>query len=234
MRPPSRLRRVVGRVDTSLRQKLPRPAYHTLRCASYAARGVARRNPGRGRVLPDYLIIGVAKGATTSVYAWLNEHPFVAPAAKKEVHYFDYEYFRGEDWYRSHFPLRRAREAFAQEHGSLPLTGEASPTYISHRWAPERIANDLPDIKLIVVLRDPVDRAYSHYQMTRREEQEPMASFEEAIAAEGARLAPELARVERDKRYNSWPLGCWSYLLRSRYVEQLERWFGLFSREQFH
>jgi hypothetical protein len=70
--------------------------------------------------------------------------------------------------------------------------------------------------------------------MTCREEEEPLGSFEDAIAAEGARLAPELARVERDQRYNSWPLGCWSYLLRSRYVEQLERWFGLLSREQFH
>jgi hypothetical protein len=183
---------------------------------------------------PDYLIIGVAKGGTTTLCAWLNEHPFVAPSAKKEIHYFDYEFFRGEDWYRSHFPLEEDRRGFERAHGRPFLTGEASPTYISHAWAPQRIAQALPNVKLIVVLRDPVDRAYSHFQMTRREGEEPLEAFEEAIAAEDERLAPELARVARNRRYNSWPLGCWSYLLRSRYADQLERWLALFPRERFH
>ena len=237
-RPPERAAsfpsRLVSRADGLLRGTLPRPLYHFGRGRYYDARRLVGRSPGRGRMLPDYLIIGVAKGGTTTLCAWLNEHPFISPAAHKELHYFDYEFPRGEDWYRSHFPLESDRHTFELEHGRPFLTGEASPTYISHAWAPERIARALPNARLIVALRDPVDRAYSHYQMTRREGEEPLESFAEAVDAEEGRLAPEVARSAADRRYNSWPLGCWSYLRRSRYAEQLERWFQLFPRDQFH
>jgi len=176
----------------------------------------------------------VAKGGTTTLCAWLNEHPFVAPAAVKEVHYFDYQFSRGEDWYRSRFPSKRERATFATEHGRPFLTGEASPSYISHMWAPTRIAQTLPDVKLIVALRNPVDRAYSHFEMSRRAGEEPLDSFHQAIVVEDERLQPELARVAVDPSYYSGRLGGWSYLLRGRYAEQLEHWFELFPREQFH
>jgi hypothetical protein len=194
---------------------------------------VLRRNPGHGRLLPDYLIIGVAKGGTTTLAAWLNEHPFVAPAAQKEVHYFDYQYELGHDWYRSNFPTKRARDEFASRHGRPFLTGEASPSYISHLWAPARIAKTLPDVKLIVALRNPIDRAYSQFQMSRRAGEEPIESFAEAVRAEEERLRPELERSAADSTYYSGRIGAWSYLYRSRYAEQLERWFQLFPREQF-
>jgi hypothetical protein len=96
------------------------------------------------------------------------------------------------------------------------------------------MARTLPEAKLLVGLRNPVDRAYSQYQMSLREGEEPLDSFIDAVGAEEARLAPELARTKVDRRYNSWPIGCWSYLLRSRYAEQLERWFEHFDRDQFH
>lgn len=232
-RPRSLPARMVRRVDVRLRRGLPRPVYHAVRGGYYGARTLVGRNPGRGRVLPDYLIIGVAKGGTTSLCGWLNEHPFVSPAARKEVHFFDYEYHRGVDWYRSNFPLEEKRREFAAENGEPFLTGEASPTYISHLWAPHRVAKLLPDAKLVVALRNPVDRAYSHFQMTRREGYEPFESFEEAVAAEEDRLAPETERLQSNPRYYSWWLGSWSYLERSRYAEQLERWLELFPREQF-
>jgi hypothetical protein len=222
------------RVDRELRRRLPKPAYHLARRTFYDARKLAGRNPGRGRLLPDFLVIGTAKSGTTTLYGWLSQHPFVEPAVKKEVHFFDYEYFRGLDWYRSHFPLRRDRDAFARDHGRPFLTGEASPTYISHEWAPRRIAQVLPGAKLIVAFRNPIDRAYSQFQMSRREDEEPLESFSEALAAEEHRLAPEHARSKEDPRYNSWPLGCWSYLWRSSYAEQVERWLSLFPRRQFH
>src|SRR5206468_1500784 len=98
----------------------------------------------------------------------------VAPADRKEVHYFDYQYFKGEDWYRSHFPSKREQTRFATEHGQPFLTGEGSPSYISHMWAPVRVARALPDVRLIVALRNPVDRAYSHFQMSRRAGEEPL------------------------------------------------------------
>ena len=221
-------------LDIRLRRTLPRPVYQTLISRYHGARTLVGRGPGRGRALPDFVIIGAAKAGTTSLYAWLGEHPCVAPASTKEVHFFDYNYYRGEDWYRSHFPPRSELAALRAGQGAPCLTGEASPPYISHQWAPQRLAKLLPDAKLIVTLRNPIERAYSQFQMTRRENEEPLESFADAVADEEARLAPERARCLADPRYNSWPIGCWSYLMRSRYAEQLERWFALFPREQFH
>jgi Sulfotransferase domain len=228
--PWGRLRDGLG---AAARRHLPRPAYQTAIGRYNGARAGVGRGPGHGRLLPDFVIIGAAKAGTTSLYGWLSEHPYVSPATHKEVHYFDYNHYRGEDWYRAHFPLERERAAFTAEHGRPFLTGEASPPYIAHDWAPQRLARLLPQAKLLVTLRNPVDRAYSQFQMSRREDEEPLESFGDAIDAEARRLAPELARTRIDPRYNSWPIGCWSYLMRSRYVEQLERWFALFPREQF-
>lgn len=231
---------IVAAIDHRLRARLPRPVYRFLRRRGYDARILVRRNPGRGRLLPDFIVIGAAKSGTTSLYADLAKHPYVVPCitqdawflGTKEVHYFDYNFDRGRDWYRSHFPLERERVEFAAQHGRPFLTGEASPSYISHLWAPERIRRTLPDVKLIAVLRDPVERAHSHFEMSRREGVEPLESFEDAVAQEEERLAPEFERMRRDRGYHSWNFGCWSYLARSRYAEQVERWLELFPREQ--
>jgi len=219
-----------NRVDRKLRDGLPRPVYHFARNRYYDCRTLARRNPGRGRLLPDFLIIGAAKSGTTTLHGWLSEHPFVMPAAEKEIHFFDYEYDRGVDWYRSHFPTKAAADAFAKEHGRPFLTGEASPSYISHQWAPARVAKTLPHVRLIVILRNPVDRAYSQFQMSRREGEEPFESFADALAAEESRLRPEHERMRADPRYKSWAIGCWSYMFRSNYGRVFdgdERWKGI-------
>ncbi len=226
--------RARGAVDWRLRKALPRPAYNHLRLNYQRLQKLARRNPGRGHVLPEFVIIGAAKAGTTSLYGWLAEHPCVAGASQKEVHFFDYNYYRGEDWYRRHFPLESERARFAREHGRALLTGEASPSYISHDWAPQRLAKLLPQARLIVMLRNPIDRAYSQFQMSRREGEEELDSFADAVAVEDQRLQHERTRAQRSPHYNSWPIGCWSYLMRSRYAEQLERWFALLPREQFH
>ncbi len=185
-------------------------------------------------MLPDFVIVGAGKCATTSLFSWLSEHPFVRGSARKELNYFSHLYYRGDDWYRSKFPLERDRWTFAAENGRPWLAAEASPSYFLHVWAPERLAKLLPDAKLIVQLRDPVDRAYSHYQMRRRDGQEPLDSFDAAIGAEDGRISAERERMLRDKRYSSNAVARWSYLLTSRYVEHLERWFRYFARDQFH
>lgn len=233
MRPRTLGARLARRIGVRLRRLLPKAAYQTVRSGYYGARILVRRNPGRGRVMPDYLVIGVIKGGTTSLCAALNEHPFVSPASKKEIHFFDYDFYRGIDWYRSNFPLERQRADFATRNGRPFLTGEASPSYFSHPWAPERIARHLPDAKLIVAMRNPIDRAYSHFHMSFGRGEEPIASFEDAIAHEEERLTPETKRLLAKPRYNSVPLACWSYLLRGRYAEHLERWLQFFPREQF-
>lgn len=191
-------------------------------------------------MLPDFIVFASVKGGTTSLYGALAQHPFVQPcttndphfANTKEVHYFDYGYHRGADWYRTHFPLERERTEFERVHGRPFITGEATGSYISHPWAPERVRRLLPDVKLIAILRNPVDRAYSQFQMSRREGVEEL-SFEEALDREDERIQPALTRMKADPRYLSWDFGCWSYLARGRYAEQLEPWFELFPREQF-
>ncbi len=180
------------------------------------------------------MIIGAAKAGTTSLFGWLVDHPYVSGPRHKEVNFFSHYHYRGEDWYRQHFPLERERSSFATEHGRPFLTGEASPSYLLNVWAPQRMHRLLPDVKLIVQLRNPVDRAYSQFQMRRRDGEEPLESFAAAAGAEEERLEQELARMLANRRYNSLDVACWSYLMRSRYAEQLERWFEHYPREQFH
>jgi hypothetical protein len=219
-------------VDRQVRRLLSRRLYHSAKAAYYEARTLARRNPGRGRLLPDFLIVGSTKCGTTSLFNWLGAHPFVAET-EKEIHFFDMHYDRGADWYRSHFPLETERAAFAREHGRPFIVGEGSAAYLANYWAPRRAALLVPDARLIVSLRDPVDRAYSQYHYFRRRGSEPIETFEEAVDAEEERLRGEAEREAGDRHRHSWRIYRWGYLTISRYAEHIERWLELFPREQF-
>lgn len=179
------------------------------------------------RALPDFIIIGAQKAGTTTVYDNLLKHPQVMPADIKEVHFFDTHWQAGVNWYRAHFARRGEMRA-----GQGAVTGEGSPYYLFHPLVAERVKQVVPQAKLIVVLRNPVDRAYSHYQHEVRRGREPL-SFEQAIEAEPQRLAGELKKVLGDASYNSFALQHFSYVERGKYAEQLERWFAVFPREQF-
>ncbi len=174
--------------------------------------------------LPAFLIIGVQRGGTTSLYDYLIQHPRIASAKKKEVHYFDLKYAQGLDWYRSQFPwwLNIRRNV---------ITGEASPYYIFHPAVPDRVRETLPDVKLIVLLRNPVERALSHYHLVRRREREPL-SFEDAIRDESSRLAGE-AESLHDPNYSSFTYQHQSYVSRGIYVDQLIEWKARFPWERF-
>src|SRR5437879_9845243 len=115
------------------------------------------------RLLPDFIIIGTQRGGTTSLYSYLASHPSVGPASTKEVHFFDNKYTKGLAWYRAHFPS--AIEKYYAEHIQKRkfITGESSPYYLFHPHVPKRVAKDVPHAKFIVLLRNPVDRAYSQY-----------------------------------------------------------------------
>lgn len=181
---------------------------------------------------PDFLVIGFAKTGTTTVYDRLAAHPVVAPALCKEVHFFDYKFAAGPRWYGAHFPPAHRQRSFQRAHSRPFLTGEASPSYVDHPLAAERVRAMLPDVRLIVLLRNPVDRAYSHYQMSWRNAEEDLPTFEAALDAEEGRLAGECERVRAEPGYRSMPLGCWSYLRRGRYAEHLEPWLHLFPSRQ--
>jgi hypothetical protein len=183
------------------------------------------------RLRPNYLVIGAQKAGTTSLHAYLAAHPAVLPASIKEVQYFSKFYDQGEDWYLAYFPLA-ARGRLAQlRSGARPAVGEASATYLFHPRAAERVHSFDPAMRLIVALRDPVDRAHSHYQMEYRWGRETLP-FEQALEREQAVLGPELERILADPGYDSPDgLNC-SYVARGRYAEQIERWLRYFSREQ--
>ena len=176
------------------------------------------------RVMPDFLVIGVMKGGTTSFFNYLARHPQICPPFRKEIKFFDIHYLQGLGWYRAHFPMR-----FKMKLGMV--TGEATPYYIFHPTAPNRTAKVLPDVRLIALLRNPVDRAYSHYNHMVRVGREPL-SFEEAIEHEPERLAGEEEKIVADPRYSTFNHLHYSYLARGRYIEQLQKWFAIFPREQ--
>ena len=184
------------------------------------------------RLLPSYLIIGAQRAGTTSLHRYLVQHPAVRTMLRtKGVHFFDTNYGRGIDWYASRFPTRLYGWYVRRRHSVELRTGEASPYYVFHPQVPYRVARHLPDVKLILLLRDPVVRAYSHYQHEVARGFETL-SFEEAIQAEPERLAGEHERLLTEPFYNSFSHQHHSYLARGRYDEQLATWRSLFPDRQ--
>ncbi|MHA6483024.1 sulfotransferase domain-containing protein [Paenibacillus sp. strain BS8-2] len=171
---------------------------------------------------PAFLIIGTQKGGTTSLYHDLIIHPQIKSAAVKEVHFFDIQYHFGFDWYKNNFPPDLSADQ---------ITGEASPYYLFHPQTPRRVREWLPEIKLIVILRNPIQRAFSHYQMMVRRGIEPL-SFPDALRAESSRIEDEYNRMIKEPRFSSENCANYSYLKRGLYAEQLERWFKYFAKNQ--
>ncbi|RAQ39531.1 deacetylase sulfotransferase, partial [Arthrospira sp. O9.13F] len=134
---------------------------------------------------PHFIIIGTQKGGTNSLYQYLCQHPQIIPAASKEIHYFTLNYHQPPQWYQSQFP----RLPHPQQ-----LTGEGSPYYLYHPAVPQRLHQYSPQVKLIVLLRNPVDRAISHYYWEVKLGCEPL-SLEKAIAAEAGRLKGEQEKL---------------------------------------
>ncbi len=183
------------------------------------------------RVLPDFLIIGAQKAGTTSLYRNLIKHPCVVPALIKEVYFFALDHAKGANWYRSFFPSKLGARVHRKMHGAF-LTCEATPYYIYHPLVPRRARNLVPDAKILAILRNPVDRAYSHYQHVRDLGLETVDTFEEALALETQRLKGEYEKIVQDGDYESYNHRHFSYTSRGIYVDQLTRWFDSYPREQ--
>jgi hypothetical protein len=184
----------------------------------------ARAVTARGRMLPDFLIIGAQKAGTTSLFNYLAAQPGIVAPFRKEIHYFSYEHVRGERWYRAFFPLR----------GSVPpgaLTGEASTYYAFCRRAPARAARLVPGARLVLIARDPVERAFSQYNHSVRKGFETR-SFEEAIDREFAELPGEVARLDAEPSYESYFHQHNAYVARGCYMDQLEHWLRWYPRER--
>ena len=182
---------------------------------------ILQRLTGPWRSGPDFLIPGVQKGGTSSLFAYLAQHPGIQPPIRKEIKYFDIFYFLGDTWYKGHFPLRHR----LQQHSKI--TGEGTPNSLFHPSALHRAARSFPQTRIILLLRNPVDRAFSHYHNQKRVGHEPL-SFEDAVAAEEARLAGEAAKISADPRYSQGNYINFSYLASGRYIEQIPRVFEAF------
>lgn len=186
---------------------------------------VSRRYPRRWlttgrRRLPDFAVIGAQKCASTSLYRFITDHPKAAAARTKELQYFTTNYRLGERWYRSSFPVD----------GDGRITGEASVNYMFHAEAPARMAAHLPDIRLLAILRDPVERAYSHHRMMLRRGW-GTSTFEDALDAEESNWGGRIRWLFEDGLPPSFYNG--SCLARGHYADQLANWFAHYPRDRF-
>lgn len=170
------------------------------------------------RIPPAFIIAGAQRCATTSLFRMLARHPQVRPPMlNKGIHFFDTaaRYSRGPSFYAGHFPLRRPWNTQA-------ISGEASPYYLFHPLAMERISQIAPQAQVIVLLRDPVERAFSAYKQEKGRGFENL-SFQEALELEPDRLAGEEQKIIQDPTYQSFAHQHFGYVARGRYTEQLKR-----------
>jgi hypothetical protein len=202
----------------AVRTRVPMDVRH--RIAQWRVR--AREPTGRWRRLPDLLVIGGQRCGTSTLYRHLGRHPDVSPSLRKEVEYFSRRYDRGERWYRAHFALGAQRRR---------LCFEATPDYLFHPLAAARAANLVPEARLVVMLRDPVARAWSHYHHMVGLGHEDL-DFDAAVEAEPGRCTGDLARLADDPSHDPVALLRYSYVARGRYAEQLKRWFEHFPRDR--
>jgi len=219
--------------DASLSLKLKKARY--LLGRRLRARGMSLlKHVRRNGALPDLLIIGTMKAGTTTLFRMLCEHPGFVPPMAKEIQFFNnpINFARGTDWYRAHFPsagrLRRVGETL----GYRAITGEATPAMFIPMYA-ENAARVVPHARLVVTLRNPVDRAYSHYQHMRRYALPERNDFATAIERDlewyrqGLELTPGNYRREASRLLSG------SYVRRGHYAQQIEHWLRFFPRESF-
>jgi len=235
--PPDSTRATLGDRDPLAHPISSRRLGGTAKRALRNALLAASRPTAAARMLPTFLIAGAARCGTTSMVGALSQHPAVGSPLlpwTREVHFFDNWYYRGLAWYQSHFPLRAHMQRAARAAGAkAPHAFESGVYYMFHPLAPERIKRDLPDVKLLVLLRDPVERAFSSYaySVVAGCETEP---FERAIELEESRLAGEVEKIVADPAYDSLSHRHHTYRARGEYIDQLERLERLFGRQRIH
>ncbi|MCA1059073.1 sulfotransferase domain-containing protein [Rossellomorea aquimaris] len=171
--------------------------------------------------IPHFIILGGAKCGTTSLYFYLNQHPQILPSSKKELFFFN-KSSKTVEWYRNQFP---------ESVKSDEITGEGTPIYLVHPQVARRIYEYNPKIKLIVLLRNPVERAYSQYHHFINTEKH---SFEDALEIEKNTVKKELIRMEEDENYIPDDVFRYSLVERGLYHKQLERYYRYFDTNQIH
>ena len=212
-------------------RKVPMPVKRVIHLGS--------RSYGRltapARMMPSFLICGGQRCGTTSLYRALAAHPVVLKAVlHKGVHYFDTSYRRGLGWYRGHFPLQRHAEKISGRYGVPAQTFESSPYYMYHPQVAARIARDLPYVKIVVLVRDPVERAYSQHAHEVARGFEPELDFGGALTLEPARLHRTEERLARDPEFYSFAHQHHAYRARGEYARYLAVLAHHVGRDRIH
>lgn len=214
----------------TIRASLPHPVKTMGRTVSVRVGSVTATR----RQLPSFILVGAQRAGTTSLFRALMSHPLIHSANfHKGVNYFDVNYGRGFAWYQGHFPTAAYLRARSRGVTGAPITFEASGYYMFHPCAAERMARHLPDVRILAMLRDPVERAWSAYkhELARGFESE---SFDRALDLEEERVAGEEARMSADPTYQSFSHRHQAYVRRGQYAEQLERLHRHFPAEHIH
>ena len=187
------------------------------------------------RILPDFLIIGFHKTATTSLYDYLIQHPNIGSATHKELHYFDTYFWRGLGWYKTHFPTKMMKNRIEKTSDQRFITGEATPNYVFYPEAHSRVKQSLPNVKLIVILRNPIDRAYSHYNYQKKLHRGALenTTFEEIVTQEIEKMNNDGFEKEFLRNFNL-KNDRMPYVHLGIYVKFLKKWMNVFPKEQFH
>ncbi|WP_130011469.1 sulfotransferase family protein [Serinicoccus sediminis] len=217
---------------TALKARVPRWALDTVNSLSrWGALATAPDRP-----MPDFLVIGAKRGGTTSLFNYLVRHPGILAMypqvrGKKSTDYYFADRGHSSAWYRSHFHTETYRRLLRARLGYRPQSFEASPYYVWDPRIPAKVAAAAPETRAILLVRDPVLRAWSHYQERVQNGVEPL-SFEEALAAEDDRLGGELAKMMADPTYHSTTWDWYGYRSRGEYLAQITTWLEHFPREQ--
>lgn len=218
----------IRRRTGALRHRLPAPVTVTLRGAVLAW----GRLTADFRMTPSVLVVGAQRSGTTTLFRLLEAHPnLVRPTLVKGTGYFDDGYAHGARWYAAHFPLRLTARWLAR--GGPVSTFECSGYYLFHPLAAARIARDLPGVQVVVLVRDPVERACSAYRHEFARGFETV-SFEEAVSLEPFRTAGEGERLAADPDYRSFEHRHHAYLQRSDYAPQIQRFVDALGVDRVH
>lgn len=214
----------------SVRTAVPHPVKTAGRVVSVQVGSVTARS----RQLPSFILVGAQRAGTTSLFRALMSHPLINAANyHKGVNYFDVNYSRDFRWYRGHFPTSATLRSRGRGCSGDPITFEASGYYMFHPLAAERIARHLPDVRIVAMLRDPVERAYSawKHELARGYETE---TFERALDLEDERFSGQVERMVDDHSYQSFSHRHHAYVRRGQYAEQLRRLHEFFPQNQVH
>ena len=184
------------------------------------------------RILPSLFIIGVQKGGTTSLVNYLNSHPQIITAQRKDVFYFNnaIHYAKGINWYKAHFALSVYKWLYDKKKGTNAITFDGTPNYFDEPMAAQRLHETFPQAKLVLLLRNPIERAWSNYQMAKRFGFEEL-SFKEALDLEQERLDAEV-RQEKNEKYHNYIYQRLTYKRRGVYINYLKNWTEKFPSKQ--